>query len=137
MLEKTNTILLLIVLSLLVYLILQPQAGRYQRFSDSTVPMTFSILLDTATGKLVIVDAENALRKRRELEDAAREWNAAAEDAAAEEWRERNCSDVLAGRVPESLDALQKARLKQNPDRLSSLRQDCEEWQQSKSIVEK
>lgn len=135
MLEKANTILLLIVLSLLVYLILQPQAGRYQRFSDS--PDDALYLLDTATGKLVIVDAENAVRKRRELEDAARERKAGAEDAAVEEWRERNCSDVLAGRVPESLDALQKARLKQNPDRLSSLRQDCEEWQQSKSNVEK
>jgi hypothetical protein len=135
MLEKANTILLLIVFSLLVYLILQPQAGRYQRFSDS--PDDALYLLDTATGKLVIADAENAVRKRRELEDAARERKAAAEDAAVEEWRERNCSDVLAGRVPESLDALQKARLKQNPDRLSSLRQDCEEWQQSKSNVEK
>lgn len=135
MLEKTNTILLLIVLSLLVYLILQPQAGRYQRFSDS--PDDALYLLDTATGKLVVVDAENALRKLRELEDAAREWNAAAEDAAAEEWRERNCPDVLAGKLPESLSALQKASLKKNPDRLSSLRQDCEEWQQSKSNVEK
>ncbi len=135
MLEKTNTILLLIVLSLLVYLILQPQAGRYQRFSDN--PDDALYLLDTATGKLVIVDAENAVRKRREMEDAARGRKAAAEDAAAEEWRERNCPDVLAGKLPESLDALQKGLLKKNPDRLSSLRQDCEEWQQSKSNVEK
>lgn len=135
MLEKSNTILLLIVLSLLVYLILQPQAGRYQRFSDS--PDDALYLLDTATGKLVIIDADNAVRKRREMEDAARERKAAAEDAAAEEWRERNCSDVLAGRVPESLSPLQKAQLKKNPDELSSLRQDCEEWQQNKNNMEK
>ena len=135
MLEKANTILLLIVLCLLAYLILQPQAGRYQRFSDN--PDDALYLLDTATGKLVIVDAENAVRIRREMEDAARGKKAAAEDAAAEEWRERNCPDVLAGKLPESLDALQKGLLEKNPDRLSSLRQDCEEWQQSKSNVEK
>ena len=140
MLQKVNTVLLVAILGVLVFVALRPQPNRF-RYLTSLAPGVF----DTATGKLTLPQVAQEYQ----------EWDAARRTESAE-LQERYCSEALAGTLQfpftdlVSRDACEKiaaqkrwldencvavlkfAPIRQLNNRLAMQHElECQEWQQA------
>ena len=125
MLQKVNTVLLVAILGVLVFVALRPQQGRYVPYGLR------QNLIDTATGEVVpapwsqaLTDQENARTTRQE----------AKEQAEREERLKATCPDILSASVPSlkgrrgsfdrEISEIQRGFAQDN-------KQECQEWQQA------
>ena len=132
--QKTNTLLLVIIAGLLTGLLLKPVARRYEVFQQN-------YLLDTASGRVVTIQVSEEVKADQRAKEAAKqtEKNAAeARDKAYKEERlSKSCPEVLArplpkiaagkkGEVPDLADPFESALLELH-------KEECQEWLRSKA----
>ena len=141
MLQKVNTVLLVAILGVLVFVALRPQPGRYHYARGIGYTMA---VLDTATGELDFRSIEFL-----EYEDEIEEWRKGQKKAKAEAakvkreiahafWLLKNCPDILAGKVqPRSTDTQARFDPSRDARWVKSDRQKCEEWQKDFPSVAK
>ena len=132
--QKTNTLLLVIIVALLAGLLLRPESRRYEVFQQN-------YLLDTASGRLVKIQVSEEVKADLRAKEAAKEAENKAEEARKkaenDERLGRSCPDVLAAQAPKIV-----WRDKRNLSRLSdevtvalfeSQQKECQEWLKSRA----
>ena len=97
--QKTNTLLLVIIAGLLAGLLLRPAARRYEVFQQN-------YLLDTASGRVVMIQVSKEVRADQRAKEAAKQADKnaaeAREKAYTEERLSKSCPEVLAKPLPKS-----------------------------------
>src|SRR6266403_202688 len=127
--QKTNTLLLVIIAGLLASLLLKPAARRYEVFQQN-------YLLDTASGRVVMIQVSEEvkadLRGKEETKQAEKNAAEARDKAYKEERLSKSCPEVLARPAPKIA-----ARSKGEGPRLGDLfddallemdQKECQEW---------
>jgi hypothetical protein len=126
--QKTNTLLLVIIAGLLAALLLKPAPGRYEVYRYGSLgPADY--LLDTATGREVLIQVSDEVKADQRAKEAAKqpEKNAAeARDKAYEEERlSKSCPEVLAKPLSKIADAVDRSLMERD-------KKECQDWLRSK-----
>jgi len=131
--QKTNTLLLLIIAGLLAGLLLKPAARRYEVFQQN-------YLLDAASGRVVLIQVSEEAKADQRTKEAAKQAEKDAAEARDKAYKEerlsKSCPEVLAkplakiaarkkGEVPNLADAFEQSLLEEG-------KKECQEWLRSK-----
>lgn len=128
--QKTNTLLLVIIAGLLATLLLKPATRRYEVFQQN-------YLLDTASGRVLMIHVSDEVKADLRAKEAAKQAEKKAEEARdtayKEEWLSKSCPEILARSmirppvkgVPNLADPLERFLLERD-------KEECREWLRSK-----
>ena len=131
--QKTNTLLLVIIAGLLATLLLKPAARRYEVFQQS-------YLLDTASGRVLMIHVSDEVKADLRAKEAAKQAEKKAEEARDTAYKEerlsKSCPEVLAKPLPK-IAARKKGEFPDLADPLESYflerdKEECREWLRSK-----
>jgi len=134
--QKTNTLLLVIIAGLLAALLLKPAPKRYE-----VLPQNY--LLDTATGKVVMIQVSEKVkadqRAREIAEQAEKKSEEAREKSEKDELLNKSCPEVLSRPVHDiASHSKGEGPLLGDVARGSLLemeQRECQEWMMSKAAV--
>jgi len=134
LMQKTNTLLLVIIAGFLAGLLLRPAARRYEVFQQN-------YLLDTASGKVVMIQVSEEVKADQRAKEAAKQAEKDAAEARDKAYKEerlsKSCPEVLAKPLPK-IEAREKVEVPNLTDPTESYflerdKKECQEWLRSKA----
>jgi hypothetical protein len=128
--QKTNTLLLVIIAGLLATLLLKPAARCYEVFQQN-------YLLDTASGRVLMIHVSDEVKADLRAKEAAKQAEKKAEEARDAAYKEerlsKSCPEVLAEPALK-MATRKKGSLRDAMDEalLDEQKKECREWLRSK-----